>query len=612
MKISLTNIINKLKQNPDIIFYIFLGFYFVAMILLSNFRDMIKDEALYYKETSLMAELIRNGTWIGSYGVGLHGFLFKLPPALIFLITGPSVGVVTIYNIILGIGVGFFFYKLVKTFLKNGWFAFFATAFLMTNFHFVISMPTYLREIPSLLIIVLFMWAVLKNWNKWYMSIIFVLLLDTKEYVFLVFVIVYILWLFITSKEKVFWRRLWNIIKHCFIVFLPSVIWVVLMFLTNIIPVNMYLASTVGLIQNSLQYTIKHFETGLTTLNLVDGGKTIQAVTSETVSATNGQISFNSILNILISYLGKILYPRTFSFLSVSKVVMFPVLYASVIVLINYLRKKVKEEKVFLFSSLLCVVWILFYILRASHGRYLLPIVPAIAIMAIYVFFFSKFTQKQRLAILIGTGIFTIAGLFFESSYILEKVILETVLFSILCVRFFKPRLKYFKYIFLTLISGAAFGVAVLFSYTQGQIGEAINWGKNREVETVANFLPKNEPYWINSYDNLNVLTTLNGETYMPVEWKWKLGEGVKDIRDLKTFGTQYGYGFDLYNLKSFKTSLESYNIKKVFFLASTLKGYPLEDQEWLRDLKACKWLQLKELVSMKGKVLYIFDVVEL
>ena len=48
----------KIKGNPDIVFYIFMGLYFVLMLVLAYFRDMVNDEALYYRETWLMSEVL--------------------------------------------------------------------------------------------------------------------------------------------------------------------------------------------------------------------------------------------------------------------------------------------------------------------------------------------------------------------------------------------------------------------------------------------------------------------------------------------------------------------------------------------------------------------------
>jgi len=222
----------KIKNNPDTIFYIFFGLYFVLMLVLAYFRDMVKDEALYYREAWLISEVLRSGEWIGNYGVGLHGFLFKLPPALLFLITGPSIDIVTVYNILLGMVTGFLLFKLLKSTFNNSWFATFATVFMMTSFHFVLAMPTFLRDIPSLLMVVIFLYGVVKKWNKYWMSLVFLLLLDSKEYVFLIFAIFFVIWLFVSSKEIGFWKRIWQVVKTCVIVFLPSLVWIVLMFTT--------------------------------------------------------------------------------------------------------------------------------------------------------------------------------------------------------------------------------------------------------------------------------------------------------------------------------------------------------------------------------------------
>lgn len=99
----------KRDKNYDYVMYIVLIIFFLFMLFFSSFRDMVKDESLYFNETWLMSQLLQEGKWIGNYAVGLHGFLFKLPMALIFLITGPSVEIVTIFNILLACITGLLF-----------------------------------------------------------------------------------------------------------------------------------------------------------------------------------------------------------------------------------------------------------------------------------------------------------------------------------------------------------------------------------------------------------------------------------------------------------------------------------------------------------------------
>jgi len=597
----------KIKNNPDIVFYIFMGLYFALMLVLAYFRDMVDDEALYYRETWLMSEVLKNGEWIGNYGVGLHGFLFKLPPALLFLVTGPSIDIVTIYNILIGMLTGFLFFKLLKSTLKNSWFAVFATVFMMTSFHFVLAMPTYLRDIPSLLMVVVFLYGVVKKWNRWWMSLVFLLLLDSKEYVFLVFAVFFVIWLFISSREVGFWKKIWDVFKTCVIVFLPSLVWMVLMFTTGLIPVNMYLASILGLVKGDLTYTLKHFSSDFNSENLVDGGSS--------VSLSNGEGKLVEIYNFVMSYLGKVLYPRSFSFISVPKVVIFPVVFSSVMLVWNYIKSKKKEFSIFVFSALLTLVWLLFYIVRTSHGRYLLPILPFIGIILVYIFFFSDFSKKQKNGLLIGTGLFVLLGFIFESSYILPKILIEVFLFVLLGFALLKPRLSILKGIFISLLSLFSLGVALLFSYTQGQINGYINWGRNREVDKIAQTLPRVKLFWGNSFENRNVLSVLNEEEKLETEWKWEFKENIPKNNYLKTMGDVYSDYYQVsqdpisleYDFASLKKYIYQNDIEKAVILFSTKEEFP--SQYFIMDFLKFDWLELEQEVQLKNKIVYIFDV---
>jgi len=502
---------------------------------------------------------------------------------------------------------GFLLFKLLKSTFNNSWFATFATVFMMTSFHFVLAMPTFLRDIPSLLMVVIFLYGVVKKWNKYWMSLVFLLLLDSKEYVFLIFAIFFVIWLFVSSKEIGFWKRIWQVVKTCVIVFLPSLVWIVLMFTTGIIPVNMYLASILGLVQGDLSYTLKHFSTDFNSENLVDGGSSVLLL--------KGDGKLIEIYNFVMAYLGKILYPRSFSFISVPKVVIFPVVYSSVMLVWKYIKSKKNEFDIFVFSALLILVWLLFYILRTSHGRYLLPILPFIGILLVYVFFFSNFTKRQKIGLISGTGIFVLLGFFFESSYLLPKIIIETFLFIILALALLKPKLKLLKGIFISILSLFSLGVALLFSYTQGQINGYMNWGRNKEVEKIAEILPKENLFLVNPFENMDVLSVINSEENFSTEWKWKLKESIPKNSLLKTMGDVYSNYYLVYqdpvtlryDFESFKKYLYEENIEKAVILCLTEKEF--SSQYFVTDLFKFDWLTLEQEVQLKNKIVYIFDV---
>ncbi len=65
------------------------------------------------------------------------------------------------------------------------------------------------------------------------------------------------------------------------------------------------------------------------------------------------------IVNTILSYLGKVLYPRVFSFLSVPKVVILPVVISAVINIKRFVLAKKKELRAIALLSTLILTWLL-------------------------------------------------------------------------------------------------------------------------------------------------------------------------------------------------------------------------------------------------------------
>lgn len=613
-----SELIEKFKRNPEIVFYVFFVFYSLLMFVLAYFRDIVDDEGIYFHEAWLMSEVLKGGEWFGNYAVGLHGFLSKVPIAIIFIFTGQSVDIATLYTIIIGLITSFLFFQFTKKIFKNKWYAVLCTIFVMTSFHFVLSMPTFLRDIPSVLIVVLLLNAIYSKWNRYIFSLLFLLLLDAKDYVFLVLGVFYIIWLFIESPTGNIFKKLLYVVKESFIIFLPSLVWIVLMFTTSVLPVNMYLASLFGLIDGNLNYTLKHFNTEIVSTNLLEDGKNISLVTDQVVSSNNRYVSFLiDGYNFVMSYVGKVLYPRSFSFISIPKVVIFPLVFSSVSVFIKYLKTKEKKFWFFASAGLLNIIWLIFYILRASHGRYLLPILPSLSIIFIYFLFFNSFNKKEKIWLFSITAIYVTAGFFFETSYLLPKIALEILLLCILFFVLFKKKFDLFKYLFISLVSIFSLGVALLFSYTQGQINASLNWGRNREAEKIVQYLPTEGIYWDNNFQNQSYISVLNNELYSSPEWKWNLKNIVPKKALLLTKGSAKGFNslsiFDnksyYYAMPAFKEEIFNLKVEKLYLLSSTIKGDEFAGQHLFEYFTDANWLILKEEVNLKNKVLYIFDV---
>jgi hypothetical protein len=577
---------------------------------------MINDEALYFQETFLISEVFKSGNWIGAYGVGIHGFLFKIPPALVFLVTGPSVGVVTLYHIILTAIVAFLSYRFFSYVLKDKTYGILATAILLGNFHFFSSTITYLREIPSILVILLLLNKMIKGGKgkKIYIALLFLLLLDVKEYVFAIFAVFYVIWLFVDSQERKLLRRVWDVTKQSFVVFLPSLIWIILMFTTNIIPVNMFLASLIGLKDNTFGYLLGHFDVETSTYNALEGGRNMFFIIIQD-SWSPLVISLCKIVNIILSYIGKISYPRVFSFLSIPKVLIFPVVASAILTIKGFILTKERKEKErlrnYAMLSVLVLTWLVIYILRASHGRYLLPIVPAIAVIYVYFLFKQKLTLKQKKFIFIGTVIYVSFGIYFETTYLLPKILLEFGALTLFLTAFLHPTLRYVKYLLISLLAIGSVFTAMLFSYVQGQIYGSLNFGGNRNAKQIAELLEDGDKYWINNFKNNELISVFNGEKFLNPEWRWRLHE-IVPIRDsLKSFGEQQSYTFVVKDMETFRGNLRAFGIKKIVLITTEEDEESYPYQEFLDEFISETWLELKEKVKYQGMEVYIFKVIE-
>ena len=99
--------------------YLLIGLCLVLGLSVLPFRNATLDDDLYLWETSIMTEALSRSEWIGDYAVGTHGFVFKLPVALVFLLTGPSLEIATVWNILLACVSLYLFYKILKEYFKN-------------------------------------------------------------------------------------------------------------------------------------------------------------------------------------------------------------------------------------------------------------------------------------------------------------------------------------------------------------------------------------------------------------------------------------------------------------------------------------------------------------
>ena len=632
MKEKITKILKTIKSNP---IYIYIFVYSIFLIVLSLFRHASADETYYLRETMLISELLKNGEWVGNYGVGLHGFLFKLPVALAFIILGkPSVFVATLFTIILSISSLFLFYYLIKKFFKKGNYALYATILLSVSFHFLSTSLTFLRDIPAVFSVLLFLFLFLNKSNSWKLGLSLLLLLDAKEHVFLTVAPVFGIYTvinqlyFINISSK--WGKIKNIIIELFKGYFFSVLWILLMFTTSFIPMNMFIASIAGQIDTGTTWNTSQFRSSVATENLMSGeDKVIPKIfsSSKIVEIGEGEdkivvdkgfcddkkpiICFiaNSV-NTITGYVGKILYPRTFSFISIPKIIVLPSIVIAISMLIKWFKNK--DRKVVLPIALLLNILVLIF--RASHGRYLLCVAPVFFIF--FTIFLKDAIKKPRYFrnILIFTTIFVLLGLFFESNFLIYKIILESslliLLWSIWFSRGNKNLLKISRtLLFVALVSGM-FLTSFAFSYSIGQISSYMKYGSNRETLQIVESLNEDEVIWINDYGSGELINVFRKNLEIEPEWAWPLRDSVLKKSLLKIYEKGNTYSSLITEVEDFRTYIQENSIEKIVLVKSTLESESFLDQDKLPLLLSQDWLLLVNTINLKNKMVYIFKVV--
>jgi len=607
-----------IKKYLPIIFFIV---WFILFLCLSFFRDAQSDENIYLGESAVITDLLAQGQWIGNYGVGLHGFLTKLIIGIIFLFTGPSVFIATLFNISLGILSGVVFYHILKThFSFDVFLSLLGTTILFCSFQFLTYIPTFYRDIGCLLFVLLTLNSVLSGKNKWITGLFLMLILDSKEHVFYTLAPAFLIWIVIEcwqkNKKMGFQVVIKEFILSGFQIFLPSLIYLILMFATSVIPLNIYNANILGLIDEGLRPLVINFNPNYATINRdlatnPDLAKVIPIIKYTGDSSSIWGIVV-SVLNVIFSYIGKISYPRTFSFLSIPFLILIPSLATAGKYFKNWI-KKMEYEKLFL--PIAIFVYLIIYIVHASISRYLLPISPLIYVF--FLLFLKDISRKQFKfnAIFGATVLFVSLGLFFEYSYILVKVVFSIIFLSFLWFLYkSKARKKHImKYFIILLISGFTISAALLASYKNGQIGASLIYGYNRECEKILSLVEEDEVIWINDIGWDRLPFVLRSENVQDPEWRWALQEWMPK-KDMLIVEDEFStYSFRWRSESMYKSLVKEWGISKVVYieLLKEFKNDQLSMQGRKEQISEFNWLELEDTIRMKNKIVYLYNVIE-
>jgi hypothetical protein len=585
-------------------------------IILGCLRSATADETTYLKETMILSNSIYLREWFGNYAVGLHGFLFKIPVALLYLLTGPSVATATVFNTVLaGICLYVFFQILYKNFSLRGW-ALAGVLFLATSFRFYTSTLTYLREIPVLLTVLLFIDSVLNKRSRWLIGLIMLLMVDAKEYVFYIFSVSYALWSVVVGYLSVETAGIKAALKNTVATLVsglgPPFVYLILMFYTSLVPINMFNASILGFIDKGFEWTKGNFSTQNATLNLMDSSaKTIAQLS---YPAKNSRTILNVVIfitNELLSYLGKILYPRTFSFLSIPKIVFIPSIAMSLYYLIHWFRRR---QLSLLILPITLFTYVFIFVIRASYARYLFPVSPLIFLF--FIFFLKDGIKNVRLSIsILLLSILAVAGgLYFEVVYVGEKIILNIAILSALLFLLwgYAHNNRYLIFIeawTVFVIGLSTLSVAIFYSYKVGQIGQYIKWGSNMECDKISTLTGSNKT-WINNIGCDELPLFFRQDLGSDPEWYWKLASWVPKKRMLVQFKEPNTYNFRWNGEKDLMDQIRKNSVRHIILTKSNLTDYKFEDEEKLPLLQSQKWLVQKNIYYLKNKTTYVFDVI--
>ena len=593
---------------------------FLLGLITSLFRCAQCDEVTYLHEAMVIADCLQNGQWFGNEAVGLHGFLFKIPAALLVMLFGHSIFAITLVTVFLSALSCWLCFRLMEILLHSRIWALIGTWLVVTNYHFVLTTSTFLREIPVVFAFLLFLYVIFTRKNKWVVGLALLLILDAKEHVFFTIAPGFLLWILleeIYGKEDVGdSKTLKRILGRITAGFVPSFIYLILMFCTGIIPINMYNAYILGMIEGGTHQVLSEFRVHTATSNLWEGGKTIFQIPSATASSLPASSirlisqKFVELINVALAYFGKILYPRLFSFISIPKIIVLPAIAMSF-----KMFRRCRGNTAYMLLPLILWVCLVIFFLRTTHGRYLFPIA------LIFMFFFIEFLRKgfsmPRFArnVLIATTLFVVSGLWIESNSLWIKISLNFLLLGLFWTALFthQKRHKFIQHLTFALpsfigIITLAVALSAFLLLGEAQLNNYLIWGHNRQSDIIVSHFKRGERIWTN-YGSCFRLTFFNKERESTPEWNWKLKDYVPKKWLLNRYEDGRIFSFNWLSLKDFQEEIESSEITKIAFIASTYPEREFPMQNKLVYLMQSEWLELTKEVPLKNKILYIFGV---
>ncbi|MCP4153579.1 MAG: hypothetical protein GY757_37975, partial [bacterium] len=211
--------------------------------------------------------------------------------------------------------------------------------------------------------------------------------------------------------------------------------------------------------------------------------------------------------HILLLYIGKIFYSRTFSLTTMPRFILLPALIMSFRLYRHWHRQK--EYGKILLPAILWF-YLVIYLLRSSYGRYLLPVVPIIILF--FIMFLRDGMKEKRFAknTLIAVMVFAALGLYYEINFPLIKLILTLFFVSGLWYLYSRPgtgqsgvekveKVDKQKFLYIVMIGLCSIAITIGTSLVKPfQVGNFLAWGYNSQMKEIARNFKEKEKIWIN------------------------------------------------------------------------------------------------------------------
>ena len=625
-------VLDVIQKYPAILFSVI----FFFLLILSLFRYPQSDESHYLIETSFMSSVLADGNWIGNLAVGVHGFLFKLPVAILFMLFGPSIFIATLSNVILASLSCFLFYRILQQYFDEIYLNIVAVIILCTGYHFLFSSITYLREMPALFSLLLFLYLIINKKNKLLIGFSLLLLADAKEHVFFQIIPGFMLWVlyyyFIHLKKKISNDNIFRLFfVDSILYFGPVIVYFVLMFFTGIVPLNPFSSYVLGLISSGFSQISSDFidvgsfggsnmndlknSTLKSLVKMVMGSYRINASRVVTDQGAPLGIPFLATLVDLIlhptdSYYLKLFLPRVFSFLSIPKLIVIPALITS---WISFCKRDDELKKDIVLLFLIFWSFIIIFYLRASHGRYLFAISPIMILF--FIQFLRNINNNRKNKIIISVTLCTIVmGLLFEFHYFIIKFVLNLVLMTLLFLilynnwkgRWNRSALFLFFGLFLGGITLSS-TIAASYSLGRGQLKNYLANGYGGEFYKIYKTIDTKSKIWINTDPTL--IQFYRRENNINPEYLWALKQWVPKKKMLVTTNNIKTFGFSFKTIDDFKRKISSREFDYVYFMYSTNPKRNYYKQDQVELIRSQKYFNLKDSLRLKDKIVYIFEV---